>query len=120
MNSPSLATAVEAWKRLWRLGKGDDQEQPNTSKAKNTQATRNKTKQRQTKKETMKGYQQRTLLGVNLDLQDVEAFSDPLQVKQEQVLQVGLHNLANLSQDKRTSKSRQLIITLSRSHLMSS
>ena len=57
----------------------------------------------------MKHYQQRNLLGMNLDLQDVEEFGDPLQAKLEDVLRLGLHNLANLSQDKRTSKSRQLV-----------
>ena len=58
----------------------------------------------------MKQYQQRNLAGVNLDLQDVEEFGDPLQPKQgEDVFRIGLHNLANLPQDHRTSKSRQLI-----------
>jgi hypothetical protein len=101
INSPSLSTAIDAWKRWWQSGKGKNQ----SSKVKNNkmkQKTKNIT---QNKERTMKQYQQRTLLGTNLDLQDVEEFGGPLHAKQEGVLCLGLHNPANLSQDKRTSKS---------------
>jgi hypothetical protein len=39
----------------------------------------------------------------------VEEFGDPPQAKLDDILRIGLHNLSNLSQDGRTSKSRQLI-----------
>jgi hypothetical protein len=49
------------------------------------------------------------VLGVHLDLRDVEEFGNFLQEKSDNILCIGLHNLSNLSQDKITSKSLQLI-----------
>jgi hypothetical protein len=107
MVSSSLEATVAAWKQLWQKGaiREDTNKQNTTTKKKTT----TKTKQRRNKKETMRAYQQRTILGENLELRDVEEFGDLLQAKLDDVLRIGLHNLANLSQEARTSKSRQLI-----------
>jgi hypothetical protein len=106
MVNSTLEAAVEAWKRLWRQGEIGDLTTETTRK--NTRKKK-KITSRRSKRETIRAYQQRTVLGKNLELKDVEEFGDPLQAKLDDVLRIGLHNLANLSQDGRTSKSRQLI-----------
>jgi hypothetical protein len=91
---------------LWRTQKANAETIKNNTKHHKKKRI---SKLRRTKKETLREYHQRTLSGKNQDLHDVEEFGDPLHAKQEHTLRIGLHNLFNLSQDKRTSKSRQLI-----------
>jgi hypothetical protein len=104
----TLLQAVEAWKRLWDTGKGNNDN--NTKKDKRKQKKgKQKRKLRRSKKETIKQYQQRSLRGVNLDKLDTEEFGDKLQEKVDGILRIMLHNIANIPEDKRTSKSRQLM-----------
>jgi hypothetical protein len=115
MTSSTLEVAVQAWQRLWRTGgNGDETKTKNktTHKNKNNKNTTNKTQKkipRRNKRETLKAYQQRSISGENLDLCDVEEFGDPFHDKQDNTLRIGLHNLSNLTKDKRTSKSHQLV-----------
>jgi hypothetical protein len=104
MVSSSLVATVAAWKQLWQ--KGAIREATNSKQNKTTKKkTTTKTKQQRNKKEIMSAYHQRTILGENLELRDVEESGDSLKAKLDDVLRIGLHNLANLSQEARTSKS---------------
>ncbi len=47
--------------------------------------------------------------GANMDQNDVEYFGDDQQQKRPNTLRVGFHNIYNLPEDRRTSKSRQLV-----------
>ena len=47
--------------------------------------------------------------GANMDRDDVEVYGDEQHEKLDNIFRVGLHNIFNLPEDRRTSKSRQLI-----------
>ena len=96
-----LSTSM-AWKRLMGKGKGQAGEQKKKREKK-------KTKIRRGRKENLVNYQQRSLRGANLDKTDVEEFGDKMGRKGMNMFRIGLHNISNLSEDGRVSKSRQLV-----------
>ena len=105
----NLHVATIAWKRLWEKGKEITQLR-NTKKLKNKQKNKQKNKStRRGKRESIQNYYQRTIKGRNLDKTDVEAHGDTMFEKGSEILRVGLQNIQNLSENTKTSKSRQSI-----------
>ena len=101
----TLGAARRAWEMLWDQGRDKDNEKEKP-KRKESKKTINRRKKRD---KQSKQYQQTQMSGANLDRNDVESFGDEQYEKRPNTLRVGFHNIFNLPEDRRTSKSRQLI-----------
>jgi hypothetical protein len=99
----TLGAARRAWELLWDQGRTKTKE---NGKRKDSKKAINRRKKRDKQKPN---YQQTQLSGANLDRNDVEYFSNKQQEKRPNTLRLGFHNIYNLPEDQRTSKSRQLI-----------
>ena len=105
-NLSPLSAAQQAWRMLWDRGR----ENTRTIQQTNTK----KTKKRRTKREkqpntTITQHQQTTINGDNQDHNDAEVYGDTQHAKHDNILRLGFHNIYNLSESSKTSKSRQLV-----------
>ena len=101
----TLGAARRAWEMLWDQGRDKDNKKEKL-KRRESKKTINRRKKRD---KQSKQYQQTQMSGANLDRNDVEFFGDDQYEKRPNTLRVGFHNIFNLPEDRRTSKSRQLI-----------
>jgi hypothetical protein len=102
----TLGAARLAWERLWDRGKANNKTNNTTNKKIKYSK---KTIRRQKRDKLPIQYQQTQMSGANMDQNDVEYFGDDQQQKRPNTLRVGFHNIYNLPEDRRTSKSRQLV-----------
>ena len=101
----TLASAVQAWKALWRTG--DSGEQSNIQSKVKPKRRSKKSKSRRQKKETLASFQQRTLEGQLLI--DAECFGDPPTDKNNNVLRISFKNISSLPLSKTHYKNWQLL-----------
>jgi hypothetical protein len=98
----TLGAARLAWERLWDRGKANNKTNNTTNKKIKYSK---KTIRRQKRDKLPIQYQQTQMSGANMDQNDVEYFGDDQQQKRPNTLRVGFHNIYNLPEDRRTSKS---------------
>jgi hypothetical protein len=103
----TLGAARRAWEMLWDRGKEKTKKTEQIKLSKKT--IRRQKRDRQPTHHNKPQYQQTQMNGANLDQNDVEFYGDEQHEKRPNTFRVGLHNIYNLSEDRRTSKSRQLI-----------
>ena len=96
--SDNLRAAQQAWRRLWDKGQARDAKKQG-----------NKPNKRRKKRDKHDTYNQTTMLGTNMDINDAETFGDAQTSKRPNVFRCGFQNVNNLQEDSRTSKSRQLV-----------
>ena len=87
----ALEKAKKKWQELWSRA----------AEVKEVNKTRNKTKA------TTKQYRQTTMTNINND--DTEEFGDKMTAKQPRTFRLLYQNINNLTIDRRTSKSRQVV-----------
>jgi hypothetical protein len=110
MSAPAtLGAARRAWELLWDQGRTKTKEKEKRKDSKKT-INRRKKRDKQTSINPHTNYQQTQLSGANLDRNDVEYFGDEQHEKRPNIFRLGFHNIYNLPEDRRTSKSRQLLI----------
>ena len=115
-----LATAVDAWRRLWSVGANGDninkQQNTNNNTHNSTTTNVNSSRTRRGKRDktqttiepTIRSFSQRSLYGDNQESLDLEEFGDIMQRKSPNTLRIMLHNINRLPIYKNQDKSKKL------------